>query len=82
MSAGYSVSLFTDWQTDAINQVWVKRISKDTDNGKADPDLYGARLADRQKLPLQGPSFPIASTGQASIAALQRIVSSSFAGCL
>jgi len=52
MSAGYSVSLFTDWQTEAINQVWVKRVSKDTDNGKAEPELYGASLADRDVHPI------------------------------
>ena len=24
VSAGYSVSLFTDWQSDSINEVWIK----------------------------------------------------------
>jgi xylitol oxidase len=29
MSAGYSVSLFTDWQSDSVNEVWIKQVEKD-----------------------------------------------------
>ena len=29
MGAGYSVSLFTDWQSDSVNEVWVKRRADD-----------------------------------------------------
>jgi xylitol oxidase len=39
MSAGYSVSLFTRWQSDTIEQVWVK--SRDGEPALPD-DLYGA----------------------------------------
>jgi alditol oxidase len=51
MSAGYSVSLFTDWQTDHINEVWIKsRIGTDTvHNG---PDFYGAKAAKKDLHPI------------------------------
>ena len=41
----YSVSLFTDWQTSAINQVWLKRQAPDGITVKAEPELFGATLA-------------------------------------
>ena len=44
-NAGYSVSLFTDWQQGRVNEVWVKRR---VDNGAtltAREDFYGARPA-------------------------------------
>jgi xylitol oxidase len=54
MSAGYSVSLFTDWQNDSINQVWIKSAVR--------PDLaltvtsgdtfFGATRADRNVHPI------------------------------
>jgi alditol oxidase len=45
MSAGYSVSLFTDWQKERINEVWVKRrVEKDATLATA-KDFYGARPA-------------------------------------
>src|SRR4029079_18956317 len=45
VSAGYSVSLFTDWQKGRINEVWVKRrIEKDA-TLTATKDFYGARPA-------------------------------------
>jgi xylitol oxidase len=46
MAAGYSVSLFTDWQTENINQVWIKRIAKDSQPVNVTPALYGAIQAD------------------------------------
>ncbi|MFN4144350.1 MAG: FAD-binding protein [Runella sp.] len=53
MSSGYSVSLFTDWQNQNINQVWIKsRI----ENGKSStpmPEFYGARLATKNLHPLE-----------------------------
>jgi xylitol oxidase len=39
---GYSVSLFTDWQTDTVNQVWVKRLA---DGAPSEAELFGARPA-------------------------------------
>lgn len=52
MSAGYSVSLFTDWQSDKVNQVWVKRVAKHTGTEEATPMLYGATLANRDVHPI------------------------------
>lgn len=51
MGAGYSVSLFTDWQDQKISQVWVKRR---TDQELADlgTTFYGARAATRNLHPI------------------------------
>ena len=52
MARGYSVSLFTDWRSERINQVWVKsRIERDMD-WKAEPKLFGATLATRNLHPI------------------------------
>jgi alditol oxidase len=50
-ASGYSVSLFTDWQSDCINQVWVKRKEH---NGRAsfDPTFFGAISATRKLHPI------------------------------
>jgi len=51
MSAGYSVSLFTDWQTDNINEVWVKsRVG--VDSNKVLPEFYGAKAATKNVHPI------------------------------
>jgi alditol oxidase len=51
MSAGYSVSLFTDWQTDHINEVWIKsRIGTDADHNQ--PEFYGAKAATKNLHPI------------------------------
>jgi alditol oxidase len=52
MSAGYSVSLFTDWQSDNINQVWIKRVSEETKTFVAENKFYGATLATRNVHPI------------------------------
>src|SRR6266480_1953528 len=46
VSAGYSVSLFTDWQKGRMNEVWIKRR---VDEGPmlVEPEFYGATLATR-----------------------------------
>ncbi len=44
-SSIYSVSLFTDWRDSLINQVWLKRHVPDGISVKAEPQLFGARLA-------------------------------------
>ena len=44
-SAGYSVSLFTDWQRGRINEVWVKRRVEKGETLTASQDFYGARPA-------------------------------------
>lgn len=49
MSAGYSVSLFTDWKGKDINQVWIKQKADETNPAK---EFYGARLATRNLHPI------------------------------
>ena len=50
MSSGYSVSLFTNWRGDSIEQVWVK--SKADDKSKAAPSFFGARAVTKNMHPL------------------------------
>lgn len=50
MSAGYSVSLFTDWQSDTINEVWVK--AREEDNFIAPAVWYGAKAAVQNMHPI------------------------------
>jgi xylitol oxidase len=52
MSGGYSVSLFTDWQSDTINQVWVKSVVKAGETFEARKEYYGATPADRNVHPI------------------------------
>ena len=52
MSSGYSVSLFTDWQTDNMNQLWIKRKVTEGEKNKADGEFFGARLSDRNVHPI------------------------------
>ena len=54
MSAGYSVSLFTDWSKRNINQVWIKY--RDGDNRPASPEkeFFGGRLAEENVHPVEG----------------------------
>jgi len=47
--SAYSVSLFTDWQGDAINQVWLK--SRDLDSTRPD-EFFGATKATRKMHPI------------------------------
>lgn len=51
MSAGYSVSLFTDWQSDSINEVWIKS-RVDTDKDHNQPEFYGAKAATKNLHPI------------------------------
>jgi len=53
VSAGYSVSLFTDWQSDHINEVWIKsRIGTDKDENLK--EFYGAKAATKNLHPIIG----------------------------
>jgi xylitol oxidase len=45
MSGGYSVSLFHDWQTENINQVWKKSVVIEGDDPIAPPKYFRAVLA-------------------------------------
>jgi xylitol oxidase len=51
-SCAYSVSLFTDWRGDAINQVWVKRRVGDGASSAPTPAAYGATAATRDIHPI------------------------------
>jgi xylitol oxidase len=53
MSSGYSVSLFTDWQKNVISEVWVKTRITDGKVVKAQPEMFGAKLATRNLHPIR-----------------------------
>jgi xylitol oxidase len=52
MSGGYSVSLFTDWETETVNQLWVKRVVKDGKKLSAIANLYGTTPAAKRMHPI------------------------------
>ena len=52
MSAGYSVSLFTDWKSDSVNEVWVKRRADDPRSFQAEATFFDARPASRNLHPI------------------------------
>ena len=52
MGAGYSVSLFTDWKSDSVNEVWVKRRADDPRSFRAEARFFDARPASRNLHPI------------------------------
>jgi len=52
MSSGYSVSLFTDWQTENMNQLWIKRKVTEGEDLQAESEFFGATLAQRNVHPI------------------------------
>lgn len=52
MSSGYSVSLFTDWRKNNVSEVWVKSRVPEGKPAKAQPELYGAKLATKNLHPI------------------------------
>ncbi len=54
MSSAYSVSLFTDWRSRQVNQVWLKRRITDGDTFEMVPELFGATLAPTHRHPIAG----------------------------
>jgi xylitol oxidase len=58
MSAGYSVSLFTDWQNKNINEVWIKSKVKEVLGEKSEkgfnakPEYFGGKLASKNLHPI------------------------------
>lgn len=52
MSAGYSVSLFTDWQSDFINEVWIKSHENETTDFSAMNSFFGAGAAIKNMHPI------------------------------
>ncbi|MCC3374442.1 FAD-binding protein [Cohnella sp. REN36] len=54
-SCTYSVSLFTDWRSSEINQVWLKRSHADPESpDRAAVDFYGASPATANRHPVPG----------------------------
>jgi alditol oxidase len=54
VSSAYSVSLFTDWQTERVNQLWLKRRIIDGATLDVPPDLFGATPAPTDRHPIIG----------------------------
>jgi alditol oxidase len=54
MSAGYSVSLFTNWSQDNINQVWVKSVHNNSTTSSS--DFYGATKSEKDMHPVDSQS--------------------------
>ena len=54
MSSGYSVSVFTAWQTDAVEQVWVKSAVAPDETFAARDSLFGAQPATVKLHPIAG----------------------------
>lgn len=52
-SSGYSVSLFFDWASENINQVWVKKRVTADDPADAPTEVFGAKLASRDLHPIE-----------------------------
>jgi xylitol oxidase len=63
MAAGDSVSAFTTWRDDTIDQVWVKRRISETATDAWPDDLFGARRATTSRHPVPGVE-PAACTTQ------------------
>ncbi|HZY82019.1 MAG TPA: FAD-binding protein [Cyclobacteriaceae bacterium] len=53
MGSGYSVSLFFDWASENINQVWVKKKVTPEDPGDAPKDFFGAKVAPKDLHPIE-----------------------------
>lgn len=49
--AGYSVSLFTTWRGEAVEQVWVKRTTDDGDDYRPEEGWFGTTLAVQDMTP-------------------------------
>lgn len=52
VSSAYSVSLFTDWQNESINEVWIKSRVDDIANSEAKSDFFGAMPATKNLHPI------------------------------
>lgn len=56
MSAGYSVSLFTDWRNRNINEVWIKSRAGEDGHFATRPEFFGARAATMDLHPIRANS--------------------------
>jgi alditol oxidase len=66
VGAGYSVSLFTDWQTANINEVWIKSRVDTGKNYDGVPDFFGAKAATVNLHPI-ATSSPVNCTEQLGV---------------
>src|SRR5581483_6065224 len=69
VSSAYSVSLFTDWQSDWINQVWLKRLGDEALEGSSATSFFGAA-------PARSDRHPIRSMSPENCTAQMRIIGS------
>lgn len=53
-SSAYSVSLFTDWQAETFNQIWLKRKLTDNVAFSFEEDFYGSKAAKENLHPVPG----------------------------
>lgn len=51
VAGGYSVSLFTDWQKESINEIWIKVLTGTADS-KMNTDFFGATPATKNMHPI------------------------------
>ena len=51
-ASGYSVSLFTDWQKQRLNEVWIKSRIDRGQGFEAPPDFFGAKRATKNLHPI------------------------------
>lgn len=56
MSAGYSVSLFTDWRNSNINEVWIKLLADGNGEPPVAGEFFGASPATRDMHPVEDQS--------------------------
>jgi alditol oxidase len=54
MSAGYSVSLFTDWRNKTINEVWIKSRAGEPGDFGRQPEFHGGKAATQNVHPILG----------------------------
>jgi alditol oxidase len=52
MSSAYSVSLFTDWEKNRVNEVWLKNRNQDSKSFEAPKEFFGAKPATRNLHPI------------------------------
>jgi xylitol oxidase len=51
-SSAYSISLFTDWQKQRLNEVWIKSRMEEGQAFDAKPEFFGAKLATKNLHPI------------------------------
>ncbi|RNI29135.1 FAD-binding protein [Rufibacter latericius] len=56
ISKGYSVSLFTHWENQNINQVWIKCKAEKGVLSYIEPELFGAKVATQKLHPIESQS--------------------------